>query len=67
MSTDQRHASDQNTRTRRVKEVHRVQVHDPDVPGLDNHTDRVAQRSRILDVEVSRGGDHGLITEPFRI
>jgi hypothetical protein len=37
------------------------------LPGLDNHTDRVAQRSRILDVEVSRGGDHGVITEPFRV
>ena len=37
------------------------------LPGLDNHPDRVAQRSRILDVEVSRGGDHGVITEPFRI
>ena len=62
MSTDQ-HASDQNTKARRV-EVHRVQVHDLlTLPGLDNHTDRVAQRGS-LDVEVSGGGDHGVITDP---
>ena len=65
MSTDQHHASDQNTKARRVKEVHRVQVHDLlTLPGLDNHTDRVAQRGGSLDVEVSGGGDHGVITDP---
>ena len=60
--------SDQNTRARRAQEVHRVQVHDPDVPGLDNHTDRVAQRSRI-DLPSYRGGGPrcSYHTEPFRI